>query len=353
MGKMLSWRKMETRFDTQRYALVSLRSGFGLRSHWQLITLDPHMAAASISENVNSSEYVRWLERLSALKYDQARGIAPHKPLLLLVVCDLVEQGKLDGEMLHRTGDLAFRFSSYWRIVADRRRTKPDVRLPFFHLRRDGFWKPLEADGRAAEDRTRAVIAQLDVSFLLCLENSEFRQLARRTLIAKYFEITERAELYALLGMAIPPEDIVAADATRFLPSDKDQAKRDAKFAVRVLPAYDYTCALTGYRMIAVNGSTPLDAAHIHQFKRGESCHPTNGIALSKTAHWLFDHGFWSLSDDFRVLVAESKFEESGEATHLLKPRAGKEILRPAHRQFWPDVECLRWHRQTHQFGFI
>jgi putative restriction endonuclease len=301
-------------------------------------------------QNGKSPESVRWLERLSGLKYDQARGIAPHKPLLLLVVCDLIEQGKLTGGLFLRNGDLAFRFSSYWRIVADRRRTKPDVRLPFFHMRTDGFWTPLEADGRPAEDRTRAVIAQLNVSFLLCLEDSEFRQLARRTLVAKYFETTERAELYALLGMAIPPEDIVAIDATRFLPSDKDEAKRDAKFAVRVLPAYDYTCALTRYRMIAVNGSTPLDAAHIHQFKRGGSCHPTNGIALSKTAHWLFDHGFWSLTDDFRVLVADAKFEESGDATHLLKPRAGTEVLRPTHRHFWPDLESIRWHRQTHHF---
>lgn len=301
-------------------------------------------------EILKSSEAIRWLERLSRLKHDQARGIAPHKPILLLVVCDLVEQGKLIGGPLQRTGDLAFRFSSYWRIVADRRGTKPDVRLPFFHMRTDGFWNPLEADGRTAEDRTRAVIAQLDASFLQCLEDSEFRQLTRRTLVAKYFETTERAELYALLGMAVPPEDVVAADATRFLPSDKDQAKRDAKFAVRVLPAYDYTCALTRYRMIDVNGSTPLDAAHIHQFRRGGSCDPANGIALSKTAHWLFDHGFWSLSDDFRVLVAETKFEESGEAAHLLKPQAGTEVLRPNQREFWPNLESLLWHRRRHHF---
>jgi len=25
--------------------------------------------------------------------------------------------------------------------------------------------------------------------------------------------------------------------------------------------------------------------------------HPTNGIALSKAAHWLFNRGFWSISD--------------------------------------------------------
>lgn len=121
------------------------------------------MSAAAFSSA--SPDWTRWLSVLSNLNYDPASGVAPHKPLLLLVVCDLVEEGRLAGAILHRYGDLAFRFSSYWRIVAERRRTKPDVRLPFFHLRTEGVWKPLEADGRTAEDRNRAVLAQMDVSF--------------------------------------------------------------------------------------------------------------------------------------------------------------------------------------------
>ncbi len=80
-------------------------------------------------------EWTRWLNVLSDLHYDPARGIAPHKPLLLLVVCDLVEEGKLRGSLLARDGDLAFRFSSYWTIVADRRRTRPDPFLSFAHRR--------------------------------------------------------------------------------------------------------------------------------------------------------------------------------------------------------------------------
>lgn len=297
-----------------------------------------------------SPEWTRWLNVLSDLNYDPATGIAPHKPLLLLVVCDLAEAGKLDGALLRRDGDLAFRFGSYWRIVAERRRTKPDIRLPFFHLRTEGVWKPLEADGRSAEDRNRAVLAQFDVSFLVCLKSEGFRALARRTLIAKYFEPQERAELYSLVGLEVPPEDIVAGDATRFLPSETSQARRDAKFSVRVLPTYDYTCALTRYRMIATNGTTSLDAAHIHQFKKSGSNHPTNGIALSKTAHWLFDHGFWSITNDLRVIVAEHRFEEVGEEAYLLKKMARREILRPSNFHFLPDPQSLAWHRQHHKF---
>lgn len=298
----------------------------------------------------SSPEWSRWLSVLSDLHYDPASGIAPHKPLLLLVVCDLAEGGTLDGALLHRDGDLTFRFSSYWRVVADRRRTKPDVSLPFFHLRTEGVWKPLESDGRPAEDRKRAVLAQLDVSFLVCLKNEGFRMLARRTLIAKYFEPRERAELYSLVGLEVPPEDIVAADATRFLPSETSGPKRDAKFSVRVLPAYNYTCALTRYRMIATNGTTPLDAAHIHQFKKGGSNHPTNGIALSKTAHWLFDRGFWSITDSLRVIVAENRFEEAGEQAYLLKRMVGREILLPVNPHFLPDPQSLAWHRRHHNF---
>jgi putative restriction endonuclease len=311
----------------------------------------PFSNSADISSA--SPDSARWLRVLSDLNYDPASGIAPHKPLLLLVVCDLVEEGKLAGAILHRDGDLAFRFSSYWKIVAERRRTKPDVRLPFFHLGTEGVRKPLEADGRPAETRKRAVIAQLEMSFLVCLSNVDFRTFARRTLIARYFEPHERAELYSLVGLDVPPDDIVAADATRFLRSEESEAKRDAKFSIRVLPAYDYTCALTRYRMIAIDGTTPLDAAHIHQFKKGGSNYPTNGIALSKTAHWLFDHGFWSITNDLRVTVAEQRFEEAGEDAYLLKKLAGREVLRPANPHFWPDPACLAWHRRHHKFEVI
>lgn len=299
---------------------------------------------------------MRWLEKMSDLNVDRAKksrttGDAPHKPLLLLIICAMAEEGAITGSLLARDGALAFRFASYWRVVADRRRTKPPLHLPFFHMRSDGFWRPLNEDGKDAESRERAVLAQIDVSFLLCLRDPAFRELARRTLIANYFEPSERAELYVMCNLPVPPDDLIAADATRFLPSEHDQKKRDAKFSARVLGAYDFTCALTGYRMVAVNGTTPLDAAHIHQFKRGGSCHPTNGLALSKTAHWLFDSGFWSIDDDCRVLVAAHRFDEAGDASHLLKPRNGAPLQLPRNDLFYPDRANLRWHREQHGFA--
>jgi len=290
-----------------------------------------------------------WLERIATLRCDTATGIAPHQPLLLLVVCDLAKEGKVET-ILNRNGDLAFRFSAYWTIVADRRRTRPDIRLPFYHIKTSGVWKPLDADGNLARNKDSAVSAQLDSDFLFCLNEPDFRALARRTLIAQYFLPNEKIALYELLDIETPPADIIAADAKRFIPVEESKRKRDAKFSVRVLPAYNYTCALTRYRMIAVDGTTTLDAAHIQQFKKGGSCYPTNGLALSKTSHWLFDRGFWSLDNDYKILVASHLFEESGSVANHLKPLVGTAVLLPENRAYLPDQDSLSWHREYHNF---
>lgn len=71
--------------------------------------------------------------------------------------------------------------------------------------------------------------------------------------------------------------------------------------------------------MVAEDGATILDAAHIHSFSKGGPCTIRNGLALSKTAHWLVDRGLWSLSDDLHILVKQTTFHESRELGLLLK----------------------------------
>src|SRR5262245_47018767 len=90
----------------------------------------------------------QWLAKLTRLKVDRARANpAPHKPLLLLVVLEMAEQGVLPPKTLPLTPELAFRFSTFWAIVAHRRNQRPDIRLPFHHLQSDGFWTALSEDG--------------------------------------------------------------------------------------------------------------------------------------------------------------------------------------------------------------
>ena len=160
------------------------------------------------------ARYDRWLKVAANLRVDRKHNIAPHKPLLLLVVADLAEEGKLTKPVLTLTGELTFRFLAFWTVVAERRSQRPDIRLPFYYMHSDGCWLPFDDEGKPAQERRRAVIARLDESFLACLHDAGFRKQLRRALIARYFtDPGERAALYGLVRLPIPPDDVVKADA--------------------------------------------------------------------------------------------------------------------------------------------
>jgi putative restriction endonuclease len=291
----------------------------------------------------------KWLQVISNLRVDRKGTIAPHKPLLLLVLAELAEQGKIRSSFLQLTGELVFRFLAYWTVVAERRTQRPDIHLPFYHMRSDGCWTPLDEDGKPTLERRRAVAANLDETFLACLNDREFQTEMRRVLIAKYFlDFTERTALYQLVGMPVPPEPVVKEDA-RLYEAARERG-REARFRLTVVPAYNYTCALTRYRLVTIDSGSIVEAAHIHQFADSRNNHPRNGIALSKNAHWMFDEGLWSLDDEYRVLVDPKRFDESGADELLLLHKARAKIHLPADQHFWPDKTYLAWHRKHHGF---
>jgi len=89
----------------------------------------------SEEQAVDSSNH--WLHILGKLRVNRSQGLAPHKPLLLLVVLEMIENGDLQSSILKLTPELAFRFSQFGIIVAHRRSQRMDIRLPFFHLSSD------------------------------------------------------------------------------------------------------------------------------------------------------------------------------------------------------------------------
>ena len=77
---------------------------------------------------MKSADY--WLGKLSKLRVDRASGDpAPHKPLLLLVIFELAQEGLLPPKTLPLTPDLASRFMSYSAVVANRRPPRPACSL--------------------------------------------------------------------------------------------------------------------------------------------------------------------------------------------------------------------------------
>jgi putative restriction endonuclease len=252
----------------------------------------------------------QWFAKLAKLHvYRTKGGPAPHKPLLLLVVLELAEQGLLRKE-LALTPELAFRFYGYWKIVAHRRTQKPEIRLPFFYLKSDGFWTVFDRDGKPAASARSAAYACVVADFLVLAQDPAAREKARRILIATYFQPDEQVALYTLVGLPVPTESEREADATYRSPEEARKQGRESRFRLDVVAAYDYTCALTGYRVATISAGSIVDAAHIHQFADSRNNDPRNGLALCKNAHWLFDNGLWTLSDDYLVIVAVGRFAE-------------------------------------------
>lgn len=207
------------------------------------------------------------------------------------------------------------------------------------------MWVPLDERGEPTRDPKLARTAKLNADFVAAACDPAFREQARRSLIAKYFEPAERVALYTLLGMPTPSDDQITADANYLEEGDPRRKGRDVRFRIEVVAAYNYTCALTGLRLTTISAGAIVDAAHIHQFADSRNDDPRNGMALCKNVHWLFDNGLWSLDDDYRVLVATDRFDEDAPDQKSLKDYAGARIRLPSNELIWPDRKHLAWHR--------
>ena len=291
----------------------------------------------------------KWLDKFARLRVDRASGDpAPHKPLLLLLILDLAEEGSLPPKMLSLTPEVASRFLTYSSIVAKRRSQRPDVRFPFHHLGGDGIWNPLDAEFKRSADRKLTRYAELPSELVHFACDPVYRDRARHLLIAKFFRPSERIALYELIGLRQPSEIEIEENASFQSTEAAVQMGREARFRIKILALYNYTCALTGYRLTTLTSGTIVDAAHIHQFADSRNNEVGNGLALSKNAHWTFDRGLWTISDDFRVLIASDAFSESADTPDLLLSRYhGASLRLPREPAFWPSPVHLAWHRSN------
>jgi putative restriction endonuclease len=296
---------------------------------------------------------ILWLGKLTALRPAIGRGNtagnAPHKPLLLLCLIDLAEAGELSSRTFTRTPGLGLRFRIFGTLVAERWPTRLELRLPFFHLRSQGFWKAFSADMRSATSPEDTAVCELDPAFHALLAEADFRLKARMVLISRYFEPIERVALFETLGIKGPSAGRTGAE--RMLATALEAAKRkgrSAKFQVRVVDDYRHTCALTGYRCFTVTGASIVDAAHIECWAETQNDDVTNGLALSKNAHWMFDQRLWSADDELRVLVNPRRFMEAGPEALQLRSLAGRHLQFDPQSKLRPAMESLRKHRKRH-----
>ncbi len=119
--------------------------------------------------------------------------------------------------------------------------------------------------------------------------------------------------------------------------------ERDRAFRRLVRHAYEDRCVLTGLRIINGGGRSEIDAAHIQPVSDGHGGPDSlrNGLALCRTAHWMFDRGLVTLKDDYSIVVAGNLVRE--DARRMLTP--GLRALIPLDLSEKPHPSFLAYHR--------
>lgn len=119
---------------------------------------------------------------------------------------------------------------------------------------------------------------------------------------------------------------------------------RDRVFRKVVLDAYDARCAITGLKFINGGGRAEVDAAHIRPVHANGPDIVNNGLALSGTAHWMFDRGLIGLSDDLEILISRHVNDYDSVQGFINKTGFATPPKRPNDR---PHPHFLEWHRQN------
>ena len=109
-----------------------------------------------------------------------------------------------------------------------------------------------------------------------------------------------------------------------------------------VMNAYGERCAITR-RVISCNGFNNLEAAHIMPQAHNGCFLPCNGIAMSRDMHCVFDKGFFTIEDDYTIVVHDDVLATDS----YLNEYNGQKIIIPQIEYFRPLPRFLQHHRDN------
>jgi len=121
--------------------------------------------------------------------------------------------------------------------------------------------------------------------------------------------------------------------------------RRDPRFRLEVLRAYEYRCAICGFDGRLDTTPVALDAAHIRWWAAGGPDELGNGVALCVLHHKAFDLGAIGLTDDLRITVSRA-FHGNDRTVELVHRFAGAPLHPPQAGLALPQEQYRRWHER-------
>lgn len=294
------------------------------------------------------------IDSLFKLKRDKNK--APHKPVLLLAVIHEIDEGRICDNRIYINPHLIASFKEIWsRLVSVEENWNCKMFLPFYHLSNDkpNFWfLNLEFGatmGLTKSNSPKSITALEDgVRYAYfadwlwdLLQNFVRREKLRNQLLDYYFpnkrfltdEINRSSTTY-LKQLQLDFEQNIAADRSPKTYRVVERELRCAIFKSRIPRIYNYTCAISRQRIIS-DDVQMIDACHIKPWSQTKDDGIQNGIALTPTLHRAFDRGIIRINADYTVSVSNN-ISENENSPFSLQQFAGKRILLPERKEWWP-----------------
>jgi len=299
------------------------------------------------------------VDRVASRYTEHALFRAPHKPLLLLSILELIESKVITENRIEPSSDLVEAFWSYTSKVPQGRRMH--LWLPFHHMQSESFWELIDHEGNVSTQksqpksvrrlRNRISHARFSSAVWNRLQSPEGVKSAKRTILEYHFS---REAMNALNG-----QGKINLETTRLYdtlsddqgsPEGTEKPVRDRLFRKRIQNAYQHRCAFSGLILKNPNDHTAIDAAHIHAWSDSHNDRIQNGMAISKLCHWAYDAGLITVTKNMQIKVSHWVRHEQHEHVNYLLELDGMPFHLPENPTHHPNEQHFEWHRK-HRFN--
>jgi putative restriction endonuclease len=310
----------------------------------------------------------KYLHQILRLKRSASFGGAPHKPILLLSLFELIRKGEIISNRIEITPELVLEFKNIWSRLVFSQHTA-NFSLPFFHLRSEPFWRLITRNGfnlpltsshsikSLSSLKDSIAFAEMDKSLFNILLDPLVNTLFTDEILEKYFNETKAnfySKEYSISNeferQILNDQRSVYAnrikDLRESLPKEVFEEEifiRGGIFKKEIPKIYNYHCAISGMRIESSTNAQLVDACHIVPFSLSKDDTITNGISLSPNIHRAFDRGLITINAEYIIRVSPEIREN--DSPFSLKQFDGKQIILPQNIHFYPSIENLNWHR--------
>ena len=300
--------------------------------------------------------------------YNKGYGRAPHKPILLLAIIELISKGLISSNRIFITGDLILSFRDIFQKLVTTGHNA-NFALPFFHMRSEPFWYIVNKPGMAIPMTSSSSIksfkkleetiafAEIDRElFNLFLQESS-RNAIIQFILQEYFNKSELQNVYESSTEIVIRYEILNEPTEVYqqqiltlkgtMSKDDFQEEifiRGGIFKKTVPQIYNYTCCISGMKIMSNSSAQMIDACHIIPFSISNDDTIPNGLSLSPNMHRAFDRGLITINKDYVVRVSRSV--EENKSAYSLSQFDGKQINLPTSEKWYPSPEALIWHNK-------